>query len=878
LRNLFCIVWLFLCPGLLLGQEHVIDSLEQAVKTEKDTRKKIKLLHELSFQYFDYKLKKADEVSSQALQLSEKIKDELLIGESTCYRGYYLYLTGDLNHAIEYFNRSFSVGKKLNNIQLQTYSLTQLGNAYRDKAVYDSALLYYKRGEEIINQKPDTYFKSILTINISRYYLAISKPTEALQYAIITENLRKTLPVVSFRAFSFLQTGFCHIHLSNLDEAEKSFIKAKNLLPDDPTITAEANVGLAQILYRKGKFKESIEAYTQALSYHRKSGYQFILSSINIRMGEAFQEEGFYDLALKYLNEALMIAESKGYNANIADAYYFMAWTFFRSKDYSKASEYIHKAIVWYNSINLDSKADWCFNLLGLIKSQEKKFDSAFYYLSKSLTTNQSLSIAPNVSANCFNLGELFLDQKNYAQALRYYWRGLKIDIAIGDEYGQCLFYNRLGRIYTQTNRFDSAKYYLEKAIALAVPTSGTDIFRVNYIDMADYLQKTGKPELALNYYKKYNLFSDSLFNKQRAQSQAAFEALYNIEKRENEITILQRTNELNQSKLLVQRGWVVLFSVITLFSLSAGVFYYRFARKLRKLNNEIIEQNEEIQAQSEELSEANTGLVSLNRAIAFQKKTIEEQAEELKEKNKYISEINSELENKIENRTIELKQAYKELDTFFYRSSHDFRRPLTTFMGLAEVAKVIVKDEAALELFKKVDENARNLDRMLKKLQSISDLGTQELIFKEVFIRDLVIQEIEETKELLESKSIKVDLQIHHQLSFHTYSALVHIIFRNLLENSIAFSKPEGGNITIMGKENKNGVEVEFSDDGLGIPFEYQERVFDMYFRANENAKGNGLGLYIVKKAIQKLNGEIELISEEGVGTKLIIWLPNHP
>jgi signal transduction histidine kinase len=166
----------------------------------------------------------------------------------------------------------------------------------------------------------------------------------------------------------------------------------------------------------------------------------------------------------------------------------------------------------------------------------------------------------------------------------------------------------------------------------------------------------------------------------------------------------------------------------------------------------------------------------------------------------------------------------------------------------------------------------------MLKKLQSISDLGTQELIFKEVFIRDLVIQEIEETKELLESKSIKVDLQIHHQLSFHTYSALVHIIFRNLLENSIAFSKPEGGNITIMGKENKNGVEVEFSDDGLGIPFEYQERVFDMYFRANENAKGNGLGLYIVKKAIQKLNGEIELISEEGVGTKLIFWLPNHP
>jgi signal transduction histidine kinase len=49
------------------------------------------------------------------------------------------------------------------------------------------------------------------------------------------------------------------------------------------------------------------------------------------------------------------------------------------------------------------------------------------------------------------------------------------------------------------------------------------------------------------------------------------------------------------------------------------------------------------------------------------------------------------------------------------------------------------------------------------------------------------------------------------------------------------------------------------------------------MYFRANENSKGNGLGLYIVKKAIQKLHGKIELYSEENVGTKVTFWLPSH-
>jgi len=58
--------------------------------------------------------------------------------------------------------------------------------------------------------------------------------------------------------------------------------------------------------------------------------------------------------------------------------------------------------------------------------------------------------------------------------------------------------------------------------------------------------------------------------------------------------------------------------------------------------------------------------------------------------------------------------------------------------MGLAEVAKITIKDESALELFRKVDETARNLDKMLVKLQSISDVGSQELIFKEVLLREI--------------------------------------------------------------------------------------------------------------------------------------------
>ncbi len=112
--------------------------------------------------------------------------------------------------------------------------------------------------------------------------------------------------------------------------------------------------------------------------------------------------------------------------------------------------------------------------------------------------------------------------------------------------------------------------------------------------------------------------------------------------------------------------------------------FYYRSFSKVRKLNTEIAHQNEEIRMQSEELTEANLILVELNKAIAEQKEEIQSQSEELTESNQAIYDINQNLEQIIKERTAELVQAYKELDTFFYRASHDFRRPLTTFMGLA--------------------------------------------------------------------------------------------------------------------------------------------------------------------------------------------------
>ncbi|HEY3430053.1 MAG TPA: HAMP domain-containing sensor histidine kinase, partial [Cyclobacteriaceae bacterium] len=74
-----------------------------------------------------------------------------------------------------------------------------------------------------------------------------------------------------------------------------------------------------------------------------------------------------------------------------------------------------------------------------------------------------------------------------------------------------------------------------------------------------------------------------------------------------------------------------------------------------------------------------------------------------------------------------------------------------------------------------------------------------------------------------------------------------------------------------------EGGATIKIEDQGQGIEPEYMDRVFDMYFRANERSKGNGLGLYIVKKVTEKLQGTVHLTSTRSVGTTVTIFIPNQ-
>jgi signal transduction histidine kinase len=91
---------------------------------------------------------------------------------------------------------------------------------------------------------------------------------------------------------------------------------------------------------------------------------------------------------------------------------------------------------------------------------------------------------------------------------------------------------------------------------------------------------------------------------------------------------------------------------------------------------------------------------------------------------------------------------------------------------------------------------------------------------------------------------------------------------------------KQDGGNylkISII-EQNEEAIRIEVSDNGIGIKKEHQDRIFDMFYRGTNFTSGTGLGLYIVKCSIEKLNGAIGVESEEGQGTCFTMIIPNNP
>lgn len=226
-----------------------------------------------------------------------------------------------------------------------------------------------------------------------------------------------------------------------------------------------------------------------------------------------------------------------------------------------------------------------------------------------------------------------------------------------------------------------------------------------------------------------------------------------------------------------------------------------------------------------------------------------------------------------------EMKKMNSDLDRFVYSASHDLKAPLRSIMGLINLART-ESASAGLEIYlEKMFRSAHKLDNFIGDLINFSKNTRLDVELKEININGLVGETVENLKYMDHAGKIIINTIIN-DVPFWSDESRLSILFSNLISNAIKYQSLEESNqseLNITVNVTKKSATLIFADNGIGISKENKTKIFNMFFRASDQSEGSGLGLFIVKEIIQKLNGTIRFTSEPGKGTSFQVVLPNH-
>ncbi len=269
------------------------------------------------------------------------------------------------------------------------------------------------------------------------------------------------------------------------------------------------------------------------------------------------------------------------------------------------------------------------------------------------------------------------------------------------------------------------------------------------------------------------------------------------------------------------------------------------------------------------ERSDAQKTIKKFNETLEAK---IDDRTKALNEEIKF--RINAEDKLKVSNR--QLRKANVELDNFVYKVSHDLRAPIASVLGLVNLAKKEKKYDVLKEYFDMIGKSAYQQDLFIKDILDISRNSRLIINKDKIEWKKLISDTFDQLKYGAKDKNIIKQINIQGRGSFISDRRRIKVILNNLISNAIRYSNGKDPIVEIDIRINRTEADITISDNGQGIDKRHQKKVYEMFYRATDNNAGSGLGLYIVKESVDKLNGQINMNSELGKGTKFYISLPN--
>lgn len=547
-----------------------------------------------------------------------------------------------------------------------------------------------------------------------------------------------------------------------------------------------------------------------------------------------YQDEKKYDLTIQKLSELIKDAKRENNYEYIFHGYNLLSITYEEINDTVPALDYAKSALQYAQLSKNDTLISWGYNNLATsLAGNPKTRKEALEYYKKSLEIQERLKYDDFLDA-ALNIAELYGKEGNYVMMYPY----LKKAEASYDKsyiyFDDPLIYLDIswGDYYKGINNTDKSLKYYDEAFELIENGKNTPLAIDFYDDYSDYLYKHNfkdKAYLVQQKYLEHYKIREQTVNKETVKLAIARAETEELRAQRNEAEIQQKLLDHNLQRKKIQ--FILLGSIIGLLILFLAYLFYSEKLRLGLIKN----------------------LKSNNKNL-LKAKEIAEKSERAKSK-------------------------------FFSTLSHEMRTPL---YGVTGIIALLEKQEEFKDFKEEIGSLKFSADHLLDIINDLLDLSKLEdesfsLINKRFNIR-LLAEDLISSLEQNTLKNSECELLIEIAPSVPNYvigdSRRISQVLLNILGNAVKFTRK--GKIVLRLNstaidDDKYRIHFEVQDDGIGIPKDRQEVIFDEFSQLEELqkqsdfpsiTKGTGLGLPIVRKLLQKMDSDIYLKSEVGKGS----------
>ena len=383
-----------------------------------------------------------------------------------------------------------------------------------------------------------------------------------------------------------------------------------------------SNIGV--VYWNRGNFPQALYHYNRALAINKELGN---LRSIAINLGNiggVYMSKGDHPRALDCYLQGLQIQTERKSQKGIAFNLGNIGIVYFEQAEYEKALEYYNKSLKINKELDDKRGMATCINNMGIVYKESGDYLKALEYQFKAEDIYVELGSKSGLANTYVNLGNIYSLHGNKTKGLAYYFKSLELNKELGRKSNVARSLGNIGNLYSSLGNYKEAEKYLNKGLAMAKRVGSPKGLRVLYKHFTDLYEKSERPVKALEAYKLYIIYRDSISNEENTKAQTRTEMKYEYEK-QHLADSLQTSKELDLKDIEISKQKAEakaerttkygLYGGLCLVLLIAFVLY-RSVQQKKKANDEIIVQKQEVEHKNKEILDSITYAERIQSAI----------------------------------------------------------------------------------------------------------------------------------------------------------------------------------------------------------------------------------------------------------------------